>query len=156
MDARNETIFTTRFYREFGNFTAWCLAPCKSLARIVLSWAWRSITGWYSQVSDKKRIKYRLCKILWFSFKFSNCWIFFEFFFFLYGIILSFVQRDVLYARTREIWRKQLTTWFNDRELAWFYDFANWKLGFSVMDTNYDSIIRSRRDFWANRNLNGL
>lgn len=54
MDARNETIFTTRFYREFGNFTAWCLAPCKSLGRIVLSWAWRSITGWYSQVSDKK------------------------------------------------------------------------------------------------------
>lgn len=54
MDARNETIFTTRFYREFGNFTAWCLASCKSLGRIVLSWAWRSITGWYSQVSDKK------------------------------------------------------------------------------------------------------
>lgn len=54
MDAQNETIFTTRFYREFGNFTAWCLASCKSLGRIVLSWAWRSITGWYSQISDKK------------------------------------------------------------------------------------------------------
>lgn len=155
MDARNETIFTTRFYREFGNFTAWCLAPCKSLGRIVLSWAWRSITGWYSQVSDKKGLNIDCVKFYDFLLNFRIV----EFssnFFFLYGIILSFVQRDVLYARTREIWRKQLTTWFNDRELAWFYDFANWKLGFSVMDTNYDSIIRSRRDFWANRNLNGL
>lgn len=156
MDARNETIFTTRFYREFGNFTAWCLAPCKSLGRIVLSWARRSITGWYSQVSDKKGLNIDCVKFYDFLLNFRIVEFSSNFFFFLYGIILSFVQRDVLYARTREIWRKQLTTWFNDRELAWFYDFANWKLGFSVMDTNYDSIIRSRRDFWANRNLNGL
>lgn len=156
MDARNETIFTTRFYREFGNFTAWCLAPCKSLGRIVLSWAWRSITGWYSQVFDKKGLNIDCVKFYDFLLNFRIVEFSSNFFFFLYGIILSFVQRDVLYARMREIWRKQLTTWFNDRELAWFYDFANWKLGFSVMDTNYDSIIRSRRDFWANRNLNGL
>lgn len=89
MDARNETIFTTRFYREFGNFTAWCLAPCKSLGRIVLSWAWRSITGWYSQVSDKKGLNIDCVKFYDFLLNFRIV----EFssnFFFLYDIILSY------------------------------------------------------------------
>lgn len=153
MDARNETIFTTRFYREFGNFTAWCLAPCKSLGRIVLSWAWRSITGWYSQVSDKKGLNIDCVKFYDFLLNFRIVEFSSNFFFFC--TVLFFRSYNAM-CYTREIWRKQLTTWFNDRELAWFYDFANWKLGFSVMDTNYDSIIRSRRDFWANRNLNGL
>lgn len=155
MDARNETIFTTRFYREFGNFTAWCLAPCKSLGRIVLSWAWRSITGWYSQVSDKKGLNIDCVKFYDFLLNFRIVEFSSNFFFFVRYYSFVRATRCVI-RRTREIWRKQLTTWFNDRELAWFYDFANWKLGFSVMDTNYDSIIRSRRDFWANRNLNGL
>lgn len=90
MDARNETIFTTRFYREFGNFTSWCLAPCKSLGRIVLSWAWRSITGWYSQVSDKKGLNIDCVKFYDFLLNFRIVEFSSNFFFFLYDIILSY------------------------------------------------------------------